>query len=261
MKKILWMLLLGLFFVNISTAQYKIPDKPRKQTSVYDYVNLLSESQRQNLESKLVNYSDSTSTQIVLVIIESTKGENIAYLGAQWLTKWGIGQEGKDNGVLITLAKKDRKVNINTGYGVEHLLTDFKSRQIIESRIIPEFKKGNYFKGLDRGTDGIFEVLIGEFKETQKKKRNKNKDDSGFPKFIIFIIFFILLLIFKGRGGGRGRRKSTAGSLLDVIILSNMGRSSGGSFGGFGGGSSSSGGFGGGFGGGMGGGGGATGSW
>ena len=262
MKKIFMTLFFGLFFIGLSSAQFNIPDKPTRQTSLYDYVELLSQSEKQNLERKLIRYSDSTSTQIVVVIIDSTEGENIAYLGAQWLTKWGIGQKGKDNGILITLARKDRKININTGYGVEHLLTDFKSIQIIESRIIPEFKKNKYYAGIDKGVEGIFEVLMGEF-EGGGRKRGKN-DKLGILGIIPIIIAIVLFVVFSSRGGGRGRggRRSAVGTLLDVIILSNMGRSSGGSFGG---GGSSSGGFGGGFsggfGGGMGGGGGATGSW
>ena len=110
-----------LFFLSISLAwgQFNIPEKPQKETSVYDYVNLLSDSQSNALEQKLIRYSDSTSTQIVVAIISSTEGENINYLGAQWGQKWGIGQADKDNGVLVLLARNDRRIAINTGYGVE----------------------------------------------------------------------------------------------------------------------------------------------
>ncbi len=113
-----------LCWCSFSFAQFQIPEKPQLETSVYDYINLLSESQKNNLEQKLIQYSDSTSTQIVMAIIRSTEGENITYLGAQWGQKWGIGQVGKDNGILVLLAKDDRKIAINTGYGVEGSLTD-----------------------------------------------------------------------------------------------------------------------------------------
>ncbi|NNK29365.1 MAG: TPM domain-containing protein, partial [Flavobacteriaceae bacterium] len=79
---------------NVLLGQFDIPEKPAVQTSVYDYVNLLSETQKSNLEQKLIRYADSTSTQIVAIIIETTKGEDINFLGAQWGQKWGIGQAG-----------------------------------------------------------------------------------------------------------------------------------------------------------------------
>ncbi|MBT8313880.1 MAG: TPM domain-containing protein, partial [Maribacter sp.] len=109
---------LALCWCTLSFAQFQIPEKPQLETSVYDYINLLPEGQKKSLEQKLIRYSDSTSTQIVIAIISSTEGENINYLGAQWGQNWGIGQEGKDNGILVLLAKDDRRIAINTGYGV-----------------------------------------------------------------------------------------------------------------------------------------------
>ncbi|MBL4605649.1 MAG: TPM domain-containing protein [Flavobacteriaceae bacterium] len=257
-SKLLFSICLGLFFVQLAQAQFEIPEIPKKQTSVYDYINLLSKSEARNLEQKIIRYSDTTSTQIVVAIIESTKGENINYLAANWGEKWGIGQKGKGNGILLLLAKGDRKVAISSGKGTEGRLTDLMSKRIIESRIIPEFKKGNFYRGLDRGVDGIFEVLQGEFKGSRKRERESK--GNGFWGFLPIIIVFIILIVFRGRGGGRGGRRSTSGLLFDAVILSSMGR------GGFGGGGSSGGsfgggGFGGGFGGGSFGGGGASGGW
>ncbi|WP_396636888.1 TPM domain-containing protein [Maribacter sp. R77961] len=255
------------FFIFLFTyscwGQFQIPEKPQEETSVYDYISLLSGTQKTALEQKLIRYSDSTSTQIVIAIIASTEGENITYLGAQWGQKWGIGQSGKDNGVLVLLARDDRKIAINTGYGVEATLTDAMSRRIIEAIIIPEFKIGNYYSGLNKGTDAIFQVLTGEFKEDRTFEIN---DGLSLRAFLPFLIFFIILIILSkrnkgnGRGGNGGRRKRGL-DLWDVIILSNMGRSGG--SGGFGGGGSfgGGGGFGGGFGGGGFGGGGASGGW
>ncbi|MGK0446628.1 MAG: hypothetical protein ACJA2M_000397 [Polaribacter sp.] len=257
MKKILIAALLGFFFVNMSQAQFKIPEVPKKQTSVYDYSKLLSSSEVRTLEQKLIRYSESTSTQIVVIVINSTNGEDINYVAANWGEKWRIGQKDKDNGILLLLAKGDRKVAIQAGRGTEGVLTDLMSKRIIESLIIPEFKRGSYYKGLDKGTDGIFEVLTGEFKENRKpKSKNKGK---GFSGVFIFIVIILLFIIFRNKGGGRnGGRRTGSGALLDIIILSSLGRS-----GGFGSSSSggSSGGFGGGFGGGSFGGGGASGGW
>ena len=277
MKQLKYILL---FFVcfgfqsNIQ-GQYNIPPKPTKANpdAVYDYYKLLSPTEKSQLERKLIKYSDTTSTQIVVAIIPSTNGENITYLGAQWGEKWGIGQTEEDNGVLIILARDDRRIAINTGKGMEHLLTDYTSKQIIERDIIPYFKRNDYAGGLNRGIDAIFEVMTGEYQGTRQ-----SSGDGEFPigvfLFLLFIfIIFIIALTKSRRGGGnnRGNRgnRSQGSDILEAIILSNMGRggyrrSSGGGI--FGGGSSGGsfgggGGFGGGFGGGSFGGGGASGGW
>ncbi len=256
-----------LCWCSVAFAQFQIPEKPQLETSVYDYINLLPEGQKKSLEQKLIRYSDSTSTQIVMAIISSTEGENITYLGAQWGQKWGIGQAGKDNGILVLLAKDDRKIAINTGYGVEGSLTDAMSRRIIENVIIPQFKQDDYYGGLSKGADAIFQVLNGEFKEERLFD-----DNQGFPfeSFLPIIIFIVILIILSSRNrrnrGGRGGGKKSGLDLWDIIILSNMGRGGfggGSSRGGFGSGGSfgGGGGFSGGFGGGGFGGGGASGGW
>lgn len=257
-------------------AQYEIPPIPEFQTSVYDEIGLLTPSQKNALEQKLIRYSDTTSTQIVIATISSTKGEYINYLGAQWAEKWGIGQADKDNGIFILLAKDDRKIGINTGKGVEHLLTDALSKRIIDRDIIPYFKRNDYYGGLDSATDAIFEVMNGEYQGTRQSGEVRFPFEIFIFLFIIFIIFIIVISKNRGgggRGGNRGNRNGDdARTILEAIILSNMGRGSyskgssssgGGIFGGgFGGGSSSGGGgFGGGFGGGSFGGGGASGGW
>ena len=261
-SKKLFFLVTFLFSFQLFSQGYTVPEKPKFQTSVYDYVNLLSTSQKADLERKLIKYSDTTSTQIVVAIIPSTEGENINYLAANWGHAWGIGDAKKDNGVLILLAKNDRKIAIQAGQGIEHLLTDFASKRIISRIIIPEFKKGDYYSGLNKGADAVFYTLNGEFQGTRQQK--SEDFNSGIIIFIIIIIIFFIL-ISKGKnnkgGGKRYQRGSLADTIFDTIILSNAGRS-GGSFGGsFGGSSSGGGGFGGGFGGGSFGGGGASGGW
>ncbi|WP_127018541.1 TPM domain-containing protein [Flagellimonas beolgyonensis] len=253
--------ILAFLCVSLAWGQFTIPKKPSVETSVYDYVDLLSNTQKRNLEQKLIRYSDSTSTQIVVAIISSTKGEDITYLGAQWGQAWGIGQADKDNGILILLATDDRRIAINNGYGVEGSLTDLMSKRIIERVIIPEFKKGDYYAGLDKGSDAIFQVLNGEFTEDRSFGNGTRFPFEGLFPLIIFIVILIILLNRKNKGnGGRGGRRGKGLDIWDMIILSNMGRSSG-SSGGFGSGGFGGGGFSGGFGGGGFGGGGASGGW
>lgn len=242
-----------LLFTQIGFAQFTIPEKPTLQTSVYDYANVLNATEKAQLEEKLIKYSDSTTTQIVIVTIETLKGEDIGILTPKWGQTWGIGGTAKeDNGVLILLAKAERKIWISAGYGLEDRLTAGIGGEITRNIIIPEFKAGSYYKGLDKGTDALFDVFKGKY----KGERVKATKDKGFPILpIIIIVIIILVLISRNKGGGNsGNRGGGIGpSLLDVIILSSLGRNSG--VGGFGGGSSGGGFGGGGFGGGFGGGG------
>lgn len=244
-------------------GQYDIPAKPSKANpdAVYDYAGLLSQGEKEALERKLVKYSDTTSTQIVVAIISTSNGEGLDMLGAKWGQKWGIGQADEDNGILIILAKDDRKVDINTGYGIESLISDRDAEQIINRIMIPQFKQGNYYAGLNQAVDALINELQGNFSGSRQ-------GNSAFPiqPILMFIFFIVILFIISRnnhRGGGRnGGRRSVGGSLLDVIILSNMGRGGFGGGGSFGGGSfGGGGGFGGGFGGGGFGGGGASGGW
>lgn len=252
--------LLALLFVQLAFSQFTIPDKPSLQTSVYDYANILTSLQKSDLENKLIRYSDSTSTQIVVITVKTIKGESIGILTPRWAQKWGIGDAKKDNGVLILLAEKEHQIWIAPGYGAEIKLTAGINGTIVRNIIIPEFKRGDYYAGLNKGADAIFEVLNGTFKNTQAKKRKSQKRKSKFPARLVIIVIFIIIVIIskikRGGGGGRGGRSSVASGILTAILLSGAGRSSGG----FGGGSSG-GGFGGGFGGGGFSGGGAGGSW
>ena len=251
-------LLFCFLFTQVTFAQFDIPEKPEFQTSVYDYANVLGADEKSALEEKLIRYSDSTSTQIVVITIESLKGEDIGILTPKWGQKWGIGGTAKnDNGVIILLAKAERKIWISAGYGLEDRLTAGIGGEITRNIIIPEFKAGSYYRGLDKGTDALFDVFKGKYKGERKQTKEKK-----FPVLpIIIIVVIILMLISRNKNSGGNSGNSSGGpSLLDVIILSSLAGGRG-SSGGFGGGSSGGGGFGGGFGGGGFSGGGSGGDW
>ncbi|NBW28356.1 MAG: TPM domain-containing protein [Flavobacteriaceae bacterium] len=255
-KKIFFILLASLLFTQIGFAQFEIPEIPKVQTSVYDYANLLSSEEKTKLEEKLVRYSDSTTTQIVVITIESLKGEDVSLLATNWGQKWGIGGTAKDdNGVVILLAKTEKKIAINPGYGVEDRLTAGIGGEIIRNVIVPEFKAGSFYNGLDKGTNEIIDVLKGKY----KGKRKANKKEGIPPIVIILIVVFVLAIISRRKNNGGNSGSSGGGpSFMDILILSSLGGGRG--SGGFGG-SSGGGGFGGGFGGGGFSGGGSSGGW
>jgi uncharacterized protein len=261
-KIVKFLLIVSLLLLNqLGFGQFTIPPKPDFQTSVYDYAKLLSESEKVSLEDKLIKYSDSTTTQIVVITIESLKGESIDVLSTNWAQTWGIGQADKDNGVIILVSSNDRKISIRSGYGLEDRMTAGITGEIIRDVITPEFRAGSYYNGLSKGADAIIQVVKGKYKGT----RIQDSNEDSFLPILIFIVFFIVLIIIISKNkNNRGNSGGFGGpDLGDIIILSRMGRGGGfggGSFGGgFGGGSS--GGFGGGFGGGGFSGGGASGSW
>ncbi len=255
--------IISFLFVQMGFGQFEIPKKPSFQTSVYDYANVLSSNEKSLLEQKLIHYSDSTTTQIVVITIESLQGEDVAILGPKWAQEWGIGGSvEKDNGVIILLAKAERKINISPGYGLEDRLTAGIGGQIIRNVIVPEFKAGSFYNGLDKGTDEIFKVFTGKY----KGERASGKQEISLTRIFFIIALFIIFMIIvaknnKNNGGNSGNRGGGM-DILDMIILSNLGRSSGGFGGSSGGGfSGGGGGFGGGFGGGGFSGGGSSGSW
>lgn len=240
-------------------AQFQIPEKPSFETAVYDYAKMLSETEKAQLEQKLVRYSDSTTTQIVVVTIDNLKGEDVGVVATNWAQQWGIGDAAKDNGVILLFSLEDKKMTIRPGYGVEDRLIAGVCGEIIRKIIRPEFKAGNYFVGIDKGTDAVFQALNGKFKGTRQEKPT-----GGIPVWMIAIGLLILFFIIsKSKNNGKNGGQSGGGfDLADIIILSSLGRNSGGgSFGGGFGGSGGGGGFGGGFGGGGFSGGGASGDW
>lgn len=252
MKKILYSVLVLMLF-GISASAQNFPEKPN--TLVSDYTNTLSADENKALEQKLVAFADSTSSQIAVVLVPTLEGYDVADYAVRLADKWGIGQDKKNNGVILLVSIGDRKMSIQTGYGMEGALPDAIARRIIENSIKPAFKEGAYYKGLDAGTNDIIAYTKGEYKNDAPKK-GKNKT---FP--LVFILVFILIFIAIARisgGGGNGQvigGHGTTGAFW-WLLTSGGGGSSGGGFGG----GSDSGGFGG-FGGGSFGGGGASGSW
>ncbi|MBK9483847.1 MAG: TPM domain-containing protein [Chitinophagaceae bacterium] len=221
-----------------------LKEKPTKL--VIDFTGTLTPDQAQALENKLVAFDD------------SRQGRDIADYNIDLGRAWGVGGKENNNGIVLLIAKNDRKLNIATGYGLEGALPDLTAKQIIDDIIRPNFKGEDYYRGIEEGTDAIIQAVKGEYKAPANY--NKRKKGSGGIGRIIFIIVMIVifLAVSGGKGGGgsfmsrRGFAAWTIGSML------NSGGSGGGWSGG--GGSSGGGGFGG-FGGGSFGGGGSSGSW
>jgi len=231
-------------------AQAALPPKPNPPRLVNDFADMLSQQEVSQLEQKLRFYNDSTSTQIAVVTVINLEGYDVADYAVRLALDWGIGQKGKNNGLLFLISKDDRKVRIEAGYGLEGALTDALSSRIIRNEITPAFKNGNFYEGIDAGTDAIIKALAGEYKGDNKK--SKKGGAAGATFFVVIIIIIVFVLINKNRGKGN---RFGGGMSPFFPMMPSSGRGS--SWGNFSGGGGSFGGFGGGsFGGG-----GASGSW
>lgn len=255
-----------LFLILISfslhfAVQAQIPKKPIPPRLVNDFASILSSDEVSRLERKLVDYNDSTSTQIVVITLPSLNGYDIDDLAQRIGAEWGVGQSANDNGIIMLIKPKVGNERghaaISTGYGMEELIPDLLARRIVDNEMIPYFKEGDYYGGINTGVDIISDLASGRFKAEDYGRG----DDSPFS-FIVPLLIIILFIFLMGRNKGGGKTNIGSSNLPLWMLLSMLGGGGGGgsSGGSSWGGSSGGGGFGG-FGGGGFGGGGASGSW
>lgn len=258
MKRILTIIPAFSLLTTISFAQ--IPERPNPPRLVNDFANILSDAEQTQLEDELVQFAQTTSTQIVVVTVSDLEGNDPGNYAFQIGEKWGVGQKDKDNGIVVLVKPKQGnskgQVFIATGYGLEGILPDaVVNSTVVDFEMIPRFKENDYFGGISNGVKVIMEITRGEYTAEQYQQKVGQNNEGGFiPAVIIFILVFVFMM--RGR---RNRFYSPGKSLPFWLAMGMMSGSnrSGGSFGNF---SSGSGGFGG-FGGGSFGGGGAGGSW
>ena len=287
--------LLGLLLLLPQAAGAFALDVPKLQARITDLAGVLTSEQTASLESKLKALEDSDSTQVAVIIIPSLEGESLEDYSVRMARAWRLGQKGRDNGALLLVAMKERKVRIEVGYGLEPTLTDAKSHLIIQNEMIPHFRQGEFYEGIDAGVNGIIQVVHGVYQPTNTQVRSTSNRSGGSVINWIIILFFPLVWILSSAGKwGGGILGAGAGALLPYSLfgsslaamliggavgcllgaslgtLVRSGSKSSGRWGGFGGptvwgsgGSSGGGDFGGGFSGGGGdfGGGGSSGSW
>ncbi len=263
-EHLFYAIVLVILIIPASIYAQTFPQRPSPPRLVNDYTKTLKPEEIDSLERKLVQFDNTTSTQIVVVIMETLNGYPISDYTIRLGEAWGVGQKEQDNGAVLLAAMKDREVFIATGYGLEGVIPDALAKRIIERDIKPYFRQGSYYEGLDRATDSMIALAKGEYTVESHSKPGEAVYFRISWLFLIFLIFFIIMML------GRARRMQGIAANNNLpfwlaLILANMGNrsqrgkwddfsSGGGSFGG------GSGGFGG-FGGGSFGGGGAGGKW
>jgi len=243
----------GAALLSLPLVAQQLPDQMSPPRLVNDFAGLLDEAQRRSLEQKLADFDRETSTQITVVTVDDLDGYAPADYAQRLHDKWGVGRKGKDNGILILVkpSQPDSRgeAYISVGYGLEGVIPDITAGRILDQEMIPEFRRGSVYDGLDKATNVLMQLSRGEFTADQYAGR----DEGGGVAVGLVAILVLFFLFGAGRkGGGHGGNGSRGGGGWFPPIFLGGGSRGGGSFGG--------GGFGG-FGGGMSGGGGAGRSW
>jgi uncharacterized membrane protein YgcG len=233
------------------SSQSSSAPAPALTGRVVDDARLLDAATAARLGDMLATHEKATGQQIVVVTVPSLHGEAIEEFGYQLGRRWGIGQKGKDNGALLIVARDDRKVRIEVGYGLEGQLTDAISSAIVNQIIIPAFRQGNFNKGIVDGATAMIKVLGGDTDAVQVQ-RPVAAERAGPTSIPIFVILLFIVIVVISRMGGRRRGGVLPGAILGGIAGSRGGFGRGGGFGGGGGFTGGGGGFGGG---------GASGNW
>lgn len=262
--KAVWLLLAFWLAVALPCAALAEPTFPSLSGRVVDQAHLLQPDAEAALVAKLEKLEADTGDQLVVVTLESLQGYEIEDYGYRLGRAWGIGSKEHDTGALLIVAPNERRVRIEVGYGLEPVMTDAMSAQIIQNEILPAFRTGGFQRGITDGADAIIAQLTLDPADAQARAAAAKPQKAGIPVAPIILVILVFLFIMVGMiraSHGGGRRRSRGGGLGPVVLWSALdalsrsgggGRSSGGGFGGGGGFSGGGGSFGGG---------GASGGW
>ena len=202
--------LLTLFAIVLSSTIFADIPAPTNKL-VNDFASVMTTEQVLELECALRQYNDSTSTQVCVVTVESLDDLSPAEYAQQLGEKWGVGQAGKDNGVIILVKKKTKEsggdVFIATGYGVEGLLPDAICKRIVERTMIPKLEEGDYHGAIVDAISEIQKYLSGEFKADEI-----NSEDFSWWNIAIIVFIFILFIMFIADVGSHSGGSSSYGS-------------------------------------------------
>lgn len=192
----------GLVFLLALAALYCIADItfPRLTGRIVDNAGMLDAKTEAELTQLLTAHENATTNQVVVVTQDDLQGYTIEEFGYLLGREWGIGQKGKNNGVLLLVAKSERKVRIEVGYGLEGMLTDAIASNIVQGVVLPEFRKGQFSEGISEGTAAVIQALAGDYQEVERPA--SGDESGGFWIFVIFFGFWIIFMFIRAVGGG-----------------------------------------------------------
>jgi uncharacterized protein len=207
------MLVLAATFLPVLLAGYLFAlEVPALKGRVNDHADMLSLATERTLEQLLTQFEQTESTQIVVLTIPSLRGDSLEEFSIRVADQWKIGRKGLDSGAILLVARADRKLRIEVGFGLEGRLTDAMSGRIIRNIIVPEFRAGRFEQGIVNGVHAMMDAVRGEFKDTIVKKPGPARG-AGFNTAIIYIIVFVVLI------GQLGRIRRWLGTLAGGVLL------------------------------------------
>nr|WP_172373173.1 TPM domain-containing protein [Sporosarcina jiandibaonis] len=228
---------LCLLFTYSSTAYAADIPKPVGHIYVQDFANLLNAEQKEELVNYGMQLDDATGAQLVVMTVNSLEGETIEEYSVKVFREYGIGQKGKNNGVLFLVAPNEGELWITTGYGLEGALPDGKIGRIRDQYAFPYMREGKFDLGIMNTYKALFNEIAkeynwdGEFAPVQASENYENESDTGIPFPMIIFITIIILMMMRRRGGGGGGPGGRSGGPI-FFPGSFGGGSSGGGFGG-----------------------------
>jgi uncharacterized protein len=192
-------------------AAWAAPQFPPLTGRVVDGAELLSRGTEAELTARLAEHERKTGQQVVVATVASLGGTAIEDYGYQLGRHWGIGERGKNTGAILIVAPNEREVRIEVGYGLEGVLTDALSHQIIQNTLLPRFRAGDFEGGIVSGTAAVLSVLSGEFEPQAAPPQGERDEGPGLFMLFVLLVLFVVLSYLRGalgigRGYGTGRR-------------------------------------------------------
>jgi uncharacterized protein len=223
MRRNVWPALIGMILILLifQAAALLALEIPKLKARVTDLAGLLTPEETAGLEEKLRQFEASDSTQIAVLIIPGLEGEALEDYSGRVAEAWRLGQKGRDNGALLFVAMKERKVRIEVGYGLEANLTDARSRRIIENEILPNFRQQQYYQGIEAGTDAIIQTVRGVYQPVeQPSTQSRRRSNQGTRYDLLFFLLAPMLWVLNATGKwGGGILGGGAGTFLIYFLV------------------------------------------
>lgn len=236
--RIFWSIL---FLISSSALSARALDLPSLSSPVVDEAGLLQSSDHRAIENWLYEYKKSGKAQIQVAIVKDLQDVPIEEFSIKLVEKWKLGTGQKDDGVLFLISSGDKKMRIEVGQGLEGALTDAQCKRILDDRVRPLFKAGQFGAGIAAGVSEIIKAVDPEYVGAQPDKETYAEGESFFDSRLFYFIILILFIIANLGGRGFRRRRGFYGGVLGGMAGSSWGR--GGGWGGGGGWSGGGGGF------------------
>lgn len=215
-SSVFFLALVSLFALPLFSWAYTSPG--RATGFVNDFAGILSQETRTALEQRLRSYEQETTNEVVVVTISSLAGDTIEGYAASLVEEWKIGKKGEDNGVLFLIARDDRQMRFNVGYGLEGVMNDAKAGRIIREAVAPAFRDGDYNGGVRMGIERLIAELSGEAIPVVERK-SQSRWSGNFLEFILEVGIFVIFGLFGTLGHFLGKTKSWwLGGVLGGVI-------------------------------------------